>query len=126
MKLYIESQVLGMYEVGTKIEEMTPEFLDAYIEYAKVFEKLGFDMQVLGDLIAEFPPTNELIRAMMERYNVTWNQAVLALLLPEHDDKLYFNREEYPKQIERMKTLRRLVQEVDDVINKAQQDGTVY
>lgn len=103
MKLYIESQVKGMYEVGARIEEMTPEFLDAYIEYAKVFERIGFDMQVLGDLIAEFPPTDELIHSMMEHYNVTWNQAVLALLLPEHDDKLYFNREEYPKQIERLK-----------------------
>lgn len=117
MKLFIESQVTGMYEVGARIEEMTPEFLDAYIEYSKVFEKIGFDMQVLGDLIAEFPPTNELIHAMMERYNVTWNQAVLALLLPEHDDKLYFNSEEYPRQIERLKQLRQLVQEIQDVLN---------
>ena len=117
MKLYIESQDLGMYEVGAKIEELTPEFIDAYIEYAKGFEKIGFCSEAIAELVGRVTSTEELIRTMMERYNMTCNQALLAILLPEHDDKLYFNREEYPKQIERLKILRRLVQEVQEVLN---------
>ena len=117
MKLYIESQMWGMYEVGAKVEELTPEFIDAYIEYAKGFEKIGFCSEAIAELVGRVTSTEELIRTMMERYNMTCNQALLAILLPEHDDKLYFNREEYPKQIERLKTLRQLVQEVQDVLN---------
>ncbi len=118
MKLYIESQMWGMYELGAKVEELTPEFIDAYIEHAKGFEKIGFCSAAIAELVGRVTSTEELIRAMMERYNMTCNQALLAILLPEHDDKLYFNRKEYPKQIERLKTLRQLVQEVQDVINK--------
>lgn len=108
----------GMYELGAKVEELTPEFIDAYIEHAKGFEKIGFCSAAIAELVGRVTSTEELIRAMMERYNMTCNQALLAILLPEHDDKLYFNRKEYPKQIERLKTLRQLVQEVQDVINK--------
>ena len=57
MKLYIESQMWGMYEVGAKVEELTPEFIDAYIEYAKGFEKIGYpeykqiDLQYKGQIV---------------------------------------------------------------------------
>ena len=116
MKLYIESQLRGMYEVGAKVEELTPEFIDAYIEYAKGFEKIGFSSEAIAELVGQVTSTKELIHAMMERYNMTRDQALLAILLPEHDNKIYFNREEYTKQIERLKTLRQLVQEVQEVL----------
>ena len=115
MKLYIESQMWGMYEEGAKLQELTPEFIDAYIEYAKVFERINFDPQVIADLVCEFPSTKELAQAMVERYNVTKEQALFAILLPFHDTPLYFNKEEYYRHIERLKTLRRILQEVRDV-----------
>lgn len=115
MKLYIESHLTGMYEVGAKLQVLTPEFIDAYIEYAKVFEKINFDPQVIADLVCKFSSTKELAQAMIVRYNVTKEQALLAILLPFHDTPLYFNKKEYYRQIERLKTLRRILQEVRDV-----------
>ena len=117
MKLYIESHLAGMYEVGAKLQELTPEFIDAYIEWAKVFEKIKFDPQVIADLVCEFPSTKALAQAMIVRYNVTKEQALFAILLPFHDTPLYFNKEEYYRQIERLKTLRRILQEVRDVLD---------
>lgn len=117
MKLYIESHLSGMYEVGAKLQELTPEFIDAYIEYAKVFEKINFDPQVIADLVCEFPTTKELAHAMMERYNVSKEQALFAILLPFHDTPLYFNKDEYYRHIDRLKKLRQILQEVRDVLD---------
>ena len=117
MKLYIESHLAGMYEVGAKHQELTPEFIDAYIEYAKVFEKINFDPQVIADLVCEFPTTKELAHAMMDRYNVSKEQALFAILLPFHDTPLYFNKDEYYRHIDRLKKLRQILQEVRDVLD---------
>ena len=115
MKLYIESHLSGMYEVGAKLQELTPEYIDAYIEYAKGFEKIGFCSEAIAELVGRVTSTEELIRTMMERYNVTKEQALFAILLPFHDTPLYFNKEEYYRHIERLKTLRQILQEVRDV-----------
>lgn len=106
-----------MYEVGAKHQELTPEFIDAYIESAKVFEIINFDPQVIADLVCEFHTTKELAQAMMERYNVTEEQALFAILLPFHDTPLYFNKEEYYRHIERLKKLRQILKEVQDILD---------
>ncbi len=106
-----------MYEVGAKLQELTPEFIDAYIEYAKVFEKINFDPQVIADLVCEFPATKKLAQAMIERYNVNKEQAFFAILLPFHDTPLYFNKDEYYRHIDRLKKLRQILQEVREVLD---------
>ena len=118
MKLYAESRFRGLDTPGTVTEEVTPEFLDKVIESAKGCEKIGFSVQVIADMAVEFPENRGRIKAMMERYHVTREQAIFALQLPFHDAPLYFDKEEYPRQIKRLKTLRRLLQEVQEVIGE--------
>lgn len=132
MKLYIEPKMWGMNDGKEELmvpirepntiegktrycEELTPEFLDAFIERAKVFEIINFNPQVIADFIVEFPSSVDRVNAMIARYRVTRSQALLALLLPFQDTPLYFDKEEYYRQIERLKTLRRILQEVHDV-----------
>ena len=118
MKLYAESRFRGLDTPGTVTEEVTPEFLDKVIESAKGCEKIGFSVQVIADMAVEFPENRGRIKAMMERYHVTREQAIFALQLPFHDVPLCFDKEEYPRQIKRLKTLRRLLQEVQEVIGE--------
>ncbi|MCR5192423.1 MAG: hypothetical protein K6D59_03875 [Bacteroidales bacterium] len=116
MKLYIESHLAGKYEKGEKLQELRPEFIDAYIENTKVFEKINFDPQVIADLVVEFPSEENRIKAMMERYQVTRGQTLFAQTLPLCETPLYFSKEEYYHQIERLKTLRQILQEIRDVL----------
>lgn len=116
MKLYAESRFRGLDTPSTVTEEVTPEFLDKVIESAKGCEKIGFSVQVIADMVVEFPENTERIKAMMERYHVSREQALFTLQLPFHDVPLYFDKEEYPRQIKRLKTLRHLVQEMQEVI----------
>ena len=115
MKLFIEPQMWGMDAKDGKVEVLTPEFLDAFIENAKVFETINFDQQVIADLVCEFPSNEERANAMTERYHVTRNQAWLALNIPLCETPLYFFKEEYYHQIERLKALRQILQEVRDL-----------
>ena len=115
MKLYIEPKMWGMSETEDEMVELTTELLDEYIENAKVFEIINFNPQVIADLVIKYPSNEERVDAMVERYNVSRNQALLALLLPFQDTPLYLDKEEYHRQIGRLKTLRQILQEVRDV-----------
>lgn len=115
MKLFIEPQMWGMNDGDDDLMELTPEFLEAFIERAKVFEIINFEPQVIADLVVEFPSNEDRVNAMMDRFCVTRSQALLALVIPMCETPLYFFKEEYYRQIERMKTLRRILQEVRDV-----------
>ena len=132
MKLYIEPKMWGVNDGKEELmvpirepntiegktrycEELTPEFLDAFIERAKVFEIINFEPQVIADLVVELPSSEDRANAMMERFCVTRSQALLALNIPMCETPLYFFKDEYYRQIERLKTLRRILQEVRDV-----------
>ena len=115
MKLYAESRFRGLDTSGTVTEEVTQEFLDKVIESSEVCEKIGFSVQVIADMVVEFPDNRERIKAMIERYHVTREQALFALLLPFHEVPLYFDKDEYSRQIKRLKTLRCLVKDMQEV-----------
>ena len=116
MKLFIEPKMWGLSEVDEKME-LTTELLDSFIERAKVFEKINFEPQVLADLVMEFPSDKERTQALMERYHVSRDQALLAQRMPLCEAPLYFFKEEYYRQIERLKLLRQIVQEVKDILD---------
>lgn len=116
MKLYIEPKMWGKCDEKEELLELTPEFLDTFIENAKVFESINFNPQVIADLVIEYPTREEQVGAMVEQYNVSRGQALLALLLPFQDTPLYFDKEEYYRQMERLKTLRQILQEVRDAL----------
>ena len=119
MELYVESRIKGMYEVGSETVELTPEYIDTFIEDIAAVEKLGFSTQPIADLItAGHPDEKSLVEQLMKRYGITDRQAVLVVRLPVHDVPLYFDKEEYPRHIERLKTMRRLLQEMKDVLDK--------
>ena len=90
--------------------------MDKVIESSEVCEKIGFSVQVIADLVVEFPDNRERVKAMIERYHVTREQALFALLLPFHNVPLYFHKDEYSRQIKLLKTLRRLVQDIQEII----------
>lgn len=118
MKLYFEPKMWGMCDENEELLELTPEFLDTFIGNAKVFESINFNPQVIADLAVEFPSNEEHTNAMMERYDVNLSQAQLALMLPFKYTPLFFDKEEYYRHIERLKTLRQILQEVRDVIDE--------
>ena len=118
MELYVESRIKGMYEVGTDLAELTPEYIDTFIEDIAGVEKLGFSTQPIADLVtAGYPDEKSLVEQLKKQYDMTDRQAMLVARLPFHDVPLYFDKEEYPRQIERLKTLRRLLQEMKDVLD---------
>lgn len=116
MKLYAESRFRGLDTSGTVTEEVTQEFLDKVIESSEICEKIGFSVQVIADMVVEFPDNRERIKAMMKRYHATREQALFALLLPFHEVPLYFDKDEYSRQIKRLKTLRCLVQDMHEIL----------
>lgn len=119
MELYVEYRDNGMYEVGSETVELTPENIDTFIEDIAAVEKLGFSTQPIADLItAGYPDEKSLVEQLTKRYDITDRQAVLVARLPFHDVPLYFDKEEYPRQIERLKAMRRLLQEMKDVLDK--------
>ena len=118
MKLYFEPKMWGMCDENEELLELMPEFLDTFIENAKVFECINFNPQVIADLVIEYPSNEERTNAMMERYDVTRSQAQIALMLPFKYTPLFFDKEEYCRHIGRLKTLRRILQEVRDVIDE--------
>ena len=115
MKLYAESRFRGLDTPCTVTEEVTPEFLDKVIECSEVCKKIGFSVQVIADMAVEYPENTDRIKAMMKRFHVTREQALFALQLPFHDVPLYFDKDEYSRQIKRLKTLRRLVKDMQEV-----------
>ena len=119
MELYVESHIKGMYEVGSETENLTPKYIDTFIEEIAAVERLGFSTQPIADLVgAGIADEKSLVEHLMSQYGITDRQALLVVRLPFHDVPLYFDEEEYPRQIARLKTMRRLLQEMKDVIDK--------
>ena len=107
-----------MYKVGSETVELTPEYIDAFIEDIAAVEKLGFSTQPIADLVtAGYADEKSLVTQLMNQYGITDRQALLVARLPFHDVPLYFDKEEYPRQIERLKSMRRILQEMKDVLD---------
>lgn len=117
MKLYIEPKMWGMNDEKDELMELTPEFLDAFIERAKVFEIINFNPQVIADLVVELPSSEDRGNALMGHFCMTRSQAFLALNIPMCETPLYFFKEEYYRQIERLKKLRQILQDVRSVLD---------
>ena len=118
MELYVESRIKGMYKVGSEMVELTPEYIDTFIEDIAAVEKLGFSTQPIADLVmAGYPDEKSLVKQLIKQYGMTHRQAILVARLPFHDVPLYFDKEEYPRQIERLKSMRRILQEMKDVLD---------
>ena len=117
MKLYIEPKMWGRNTEEEKLMELSPKFLETFIKDAKVFEIINFDLQVIADLVCEFSSNEQCILAMMNRYNLTKDQARLAMEIPMCEIPLYLCEEEYHRQIERLKKLLQIVQEINDIQN---------
>ena len=119
MELYVESRKKEIPEIGAEMAELTPEYLDTFIEDIAAVEKLGFSAQPIADLVtAGHVGEESLVEQLKKQYDMTDRQAMLVARLPFHDVPLYFDKEEYPRQIERLKSMRRILQEMKDVLDK--------
>lgn len=109
--------MLGVYDGDSDKVELTTGIIEAFLQDIEVFPQIGFDPQVIADIVCEFPSENERTQAMMKRYDITERQALLAQHLPFQDVPLYFSATEYHRQVKRLKTLLKLQQEIQDVLN---------
>ena len=117
MTLYASSFSLGLEGVEPQYVELTPKVVSDLIHDAVAFEKIGFSPQVIADLVVKRPTVDDRIKALKkEPFHLTERQALLVQTLPLQETPLYFNREEFYKQMERLKTLQRLLQEIEDVL----------
>ncbi len=107
MILYIDYEAYGKKGEPLKPVEITPEYIDALIEKVSGIEKIGYSTQVIADITVNRPDKKiSSIQQMMDEYGVSRQQAEFAL-----------NEEEYPKQIERMSIMLRILQETQDILN---------
>lgn len=118
MTLYATIFSLGHPGVEPQYVELTPDVIGDFLQNAVVFEKIGFSPQVIADLVVKYPTAEERTKELMASYQLTESQATLAQVIPLQEIPLYFDKEEYPRQIERLKTLQRLLQEMQDVLDK--------
>ncbi len=118
MTLYATNYSLGQTGEETQYVELTPEIIRDFISDASAFEKIGFCPQVIADLVVEYPSIDERTKVLKTKYNLTDRQAILVQTLPFHEVPLYFDKHEYTNQVERLKALQRLLQEMQDVSDK--------
>ena len=109
--------MLGVCDGDSDKVELTAGIIEAFLQDIEVFPQIDFDPQVIADIVCEFPSENERTQALMKRYNVTESQALLAQRLTFQDVPLYFSATEYHRQVKRLKTLLKLQQEIQDVLN---------
>lgn len=109
--------MLGVYDGDSDKVELTTGIIEAFLQDIEVFPKIGFDPQVIADIVCKFPSENERTQALMKRYDITERQALLVQRLPFQDAPLYFSATEYHRQVKRLKTLLKLQQEMQDVLN---------
>ena len=118
MKLYIDYEANGENGEPLKLVEITPEYIDALIEKASGIEKIDYSTQVIADITVNRPDKKiGSVQQMMDEYGVSQQQAEFALNIPMKYVPLFFDEEEYPKQIERMTVMRRILQETQDFLN---------
>ena len=109
--------MLGVSDGDLDKVELTAGIIEAFLQDIDVFPQIGFNPQVIADIVCKFPSKNERTQAMMKRYDITERQALLAQHLPFQDVPLYFSATEYHRQVKRLKTLLKLQQEMQDVLN---------
>lgn len=118
MKLYIDYEACGENGEPLKPVEITPEYIDALIEKASGIEKIDYSTQVIADITVNRPDKKiGSVQQMMDEYGVSRQQAEFALNIPMKYVPLFYGEEEYPKQIERMTIMRRMLQEIQDILN---------
>lgn len=118
MKLYIDYEACGENGEPLRPVEITPEYIDALIEKASGVKKIDYSMQVIADITVNRPDKKiGSVQQMMDEYGVSRQQAEFALNIPMKYVPLFFDEEEYPKQIERMTIMRRILQETQDILN---------
>lgn len=118
MKLYIDYEACGENGEPLKPVEITPEYIDALIEKASGIEKIDYSTQVIANITVNWPDKKiGSVQQMMDEYGVSRQQAEFALNIPMKYVPLFFDEEEYPKQIERMSIMRRILQETQDILN---------
>ena len=116
--MYATKYSLGQIVEKTQYVEFTPEIIRDFISDASAFEKIGCSPQVIADLVVEYPSMDERTTVLKTKYNLTDRQAILVQTLPFREVPLYFDKHEYTNQVERLKTLQRLLQEMQDVLDK--------
>ena len=118
MKLYIDYEAYGKNGEPLIPVEITPEYIDALIEKASGIEKIDYSTQVITDITVNRPDKKiGSVQQMMDEYGVSRQQAEFALNIPMKYVPLFFDEEEYSKQIERMTIMRRILQETQDILN---------
>ena len=118
MKLYIDYEAYGENGEPLNPVEITPEYIDALIEKASGIEKIDYSTQVIADITVNRPDKKiGSVQQMMDEYGVSRQQAEFALNIPMKYVPLFFDEEEYHKQIERMTIMRRILQEIQDILN---------
>jgi hypothetical protein len=118
MTLYATTFSLGLPGVEPEYVELTPEVIRDFLNTAVAFEKIGFSPQVIADLVVKRPTVDDRIKALKKKYYLTDRQGLLVQTLPLREAPLYFDKHEYTNQVERLKTLQRLLQEMQDVLDK--------
>ena len=118
MTLYATTFSLGLPGVETQYVELTPDVIRDFLQNAVAFEKIGFSPQVIADLVVKRPTVDDRINTLKKEYNLTDSQGLLVQTLPFREVPLYFDKHEYYNQVERLKTLQRLLQEMQDVLDK--------
>lgn len=112
MTLYATTSSLGHSGVEPQYVELTPEVIRDFLNNVVAFEKIGFSPQVIADLVFKYLTVEERTRELMANYHLADRQAKLVQTIPLQEVPLYFDKEECPRQIERLKTLQRLLQEM--------------
>ncbi len=118
MTLYATTSSLGLPSVEPQYVELTPNVIGDFLQNAVAFGKIGFSPQVIADLVVKHPTTDVGIKALKKEYHLTDRQGLLVQTLPFREVPLYFDKQEYYNQVERLKTLQRLLQEMQDVLDK--------
>lgn len=118
MTLYTTIFSLGLDGVKPKYVELTPDVIRDFLHNAVAFEKIGFNKKVISDLADNNPTVDDRIKALKKEFHLPYRQGLLVQSLPLREERLYFDKHEYYNQVKRLKTLQRLLQEMQDVSGK--------
>ena len=97
---------------------LRPLWLETSFKMLSLLRRLVFSPQVIADLVVKRPTVDDRIKTLKKEYNLTDSQGLLVQTLPFREVPLYFDKHEYYNQVERLKTLQRLLQEIQDVLDK--------
>ena len=110
MKLYASSDSLGLAGAESEYVELTPKVVSDLIRDAVVFVKIGFDFQIIVDYVLEYPSEEKRTEALMNDFSLTKRQAMLLQTMSAIEILQYYNKDEFYKQMKRLKNLRCLLE----------------